>query len=477
MIGKRDILDTAAATGLNPHIIEKDYALGWALAGIFAHDELASAWVFKGGTCLKKCYFETYRFSEDLDFTLLDPGHLDGGFLKRCFAEVAEWIYEQSGLEFPAGSQDFDLYENPRGKVSCQGKLSYRGPVSSRDLPRIKLDLTADERVVLAPVQAKIFHPYSDAPADGIAVLAYSYEEAFAEKVRALAERTRPRDLYDVVNLYRNVEARPSVAVLRDVLAQKCAFKGIPLPKVSQLDSHKAELEAAWHGMLAYQLPALPPAETFWQALPEFFAWLEGAVPAQPASYTLSAGETLIRDRTLRLPLRSAAQSHLEIIRFAAANRLCVTLQYQGSNRTIEPYSLRRTQDGNFILHAWNVDRDAHRSYRIDRIEGARITDRAFSPRYAVELTPNGPVPVQDTERRPLSGSPAPFGGLTPARSGVTRARRPGSASYGPTYVYQCGVCGKKFSKKKMSNVLGKHKMPGGYPCSGRTGYLIDTKY
>jgi len=30
------------------------------------------SWAFKGGTCLKKCYFETYRFSEDLDFTLTE---------------------------------------------------------------------------------------------------------------------------------------------------------------------------------------------------------------------------------------------------------------------------------------------------------------------------------------------------------------------------------------------------------------------
>ena len=35
-----------------------------------SHDEISETWVFKGGTCLKKCFFETYRFSEDLDFTL-----------------------------------------------------------------------------------------------------------------------------------------------------------------------------------------------------------------------------------------------------------------------------------------------------------------------------------------------------------------------------------------------------------------------
>lgn len=58
MIGKRELLDIAAAAGLNPHVIEKDYALGWALAGIFAHPDIRENWIFKGGTCLKKCYFE-----------------------------------------------------------------------------------------------------------------------------------------------------------------------------------------------------------------------------------------------------------------------------------------------------------------------------------------------------------------------------------------------------------------------------------
>jgi predicted nucleotidyltransferase component of viral defense system len=52
------------------------------LAGIYAHEELAGSWIFKGGTCLKKCFFETYRFSEDLDFTLRNVAHLDEVFLK-----------------------------------------------------------------------------------------------------------------------------------------------------------------------------------------------------------------------------------------------------------------------------------------------------------------------------------------------------------------------------------------------------------
>ncbi len=70
MIDRREILEAASSFSLLPSIVEKDYILGWMLAGINAHEELSESWIFKGGTCLKKCYFETYRFSEDLDFTL-----------------------------------------------------------------------------------------------------------------------------------------------------------------------------------------------------------------------------------------------------------------------------------------------------------------------------------------------------------------------------------------------------------------------
>jgi len=403
MIGKPEIIQIAGQVNLNPYVVEKDYALGWLLAGIYANNRIADSWIFKGGTCLKKCFFETYRFSEDLDFTLQDESHLDETFLKEVFAEIGEWVYEQSGLEVPADRQAFDIYDNPRGQKNCQGKFYYRGPVSpiaAAGWPRIKLDLTADERVVLPPVRTPIFHPYSDAPDGDVIVLSYAYEEAFGEKVRALAERTRPRDLYDVINLYRNTEARPSPAVMLDVLRQKCEFKGIDLPKVADLDPRRNDLEAAWANMLHHQLPSLPPVDSFWDVLPEFFAWLEsGLAPEIPASYAAAAGETILRERTLRLPVAPALQSHLEVIRFAAANRLCVDLDYKDSTRRIEAYSLRRTKDEHIVLHAWDTEKNAHRSYRVDRIQAARATNQVFAPRYAVELTPSGPVVIPSTAR------------------------------------------------------------------------------
>jgi predicted nucleotidyltransferase component of viral defense system len=389
LISSQEIVDAATASGLTPHVVEKDYVLGWLLWGINASEQLSTSWVFKGGTCLKKCFFETYRFSEDLDFTLKDESHIDDSFLQETLSEVCDNIYEHTGIEFPEEMRAFKIYENPRGQKSCQGRIAYRGPVSppGKNAPRIKLDLTADEVLVLPPAVSPVYHPYSDAPSNGIAVTSYSYEEAFGEKIRALGERTRPRDLYDVINLYRNDEARPDHAVLLDVLMQKCDFKGIDLPNMDSIRPHRDDLAGSWNNMLEHQLPVLPPLQSFWDVLPEFFNWLVGIHQARVlAPFSGATSEEVLRARTGLITGLEHAKSAINIIRFAASNRLLVSLQYQGSLRLIEPYSLRRTNEGNIILHAHNVDKDEHRSYRVDRIQGATVIDQTFVPRHQIEL-------------------------------------------------------------------------------------------
>ena len=210
MIDREEIRELAREFLLDPNVVEKDYALGWLLAGLAAHPSLADNWIFKGGTCLKKCFFETYRFSEDLDFTLRDPSHLDVAFLSRTIAEVADWVYDTSGLELPETARKFEVYENPRGKLAGQARIGYRGPLGrTNEVPRIKLDLTSDEILVLLPLRRAIHHPYSDEPEEGLSALCYAFEEVFAEKVRALTERMRPRDLYDVVHLHRRHDLQP----------------------------------------------------------------------------------------------------------------------------------------------------------------------------------------------------------------------------------------------------------------------------
>ncbi|MBX3073799.1 nucleotidyl transferase AbiEii/AbiGii toxin family protein [Candidatus Obscuribacterales bacterium] len=470
MIDKRDILDLASSLGLLPNVVEKDYVLGWILAGIYNHPALVDAWVFKGGTCLKKCFFETYRFSEDLDFSLRDEAHLDANFLQNTLSEVMEWVSERSGLTLPPDQIGIDIYQNPRGNPSCQGKIAYRGPVtpSGKTLPKIKLDLTADEKLVLPAVVSPVFHPYRDCPEDGLWIKSYAYAEAFAEKVRALGERTRPRDLYDVVNLYRHVENRPSAAVLRNVLEQKCQYKSIPLPTANALGTHRADLEAQWEHMLKHQLPALPPVDEFWNSLPEIFNWImSGTEVPQRARMELVSGEFLVRSRVLPLTVPARARAALEIIRFAAANHLCVDLLYDKKVRRIEPYSLRQTGEGNFVLHAIRSDSGEPRSYRLDRIQRASVTAQTFSPRYLIELTGSGPLPV------PQPGIPS----RNVVNNSGVRGQKNRSTSSGPVYVFRCGVCKKTFNRKSMNGMLNPHKHPKGYPCSGRYGTLVRTKY
>lgn len=467
MIDKREILEAATSFSLTPNIVEKDYVLGWILAGINAHEELTDNWVFKGGTCLKKCYFETYRFSEDLDFTLRNEEHLDEDFLRPAFEEVAAWVTEQSGLTIPADQLEFDVYDNPRGRPNCQGKIAYRGPVSptSGGWPKIKLDLTADETLVLPSVRREVFHPYSDRPEGGIWANCYAYEEAFGEKLRSLGERTRPRDLYDVVNLYRHADNRPSAAVLLDVVRQKCAYKAISVPTFQSLIPHREALEAMWSDMLSHQLPVLPPLNDFWDALPEIFSWIGGAPAPQRTVIQYGADETAVQARVLPIGVPLRSRSTLEIIRFAAVNHLCVDLTYDGSVRRIEPYSLRQTAEGHFVLHAVRIDSGEHRSYRVDRMQGATVTSQVFSPRYAVELTATGPLPVGSSTAMPRIGRMP-----TTRRAARTRLQ-------GPTYVYRCSVCGKTFNKKKMDGSLNAHKNRQGYPCYGRYGTHVRTKY
>ncbi len=462
---------------LTASIIEKDYVLGWVLAGISNHPELSTSWVFKGGTCLKKCYFETYRFSEDLDFTFTNPDHQNESFLINAFREVADWVYNASGIEIPHELIRFEVYKNPRGKISIQGRVAYRGPLKpGGDLPGIRLDLIDDEVLVMDSASREVHHPYSDRPEGGIYAQCYCFEEVFAEKIRALAERLRPRDLYDVIHLYRHDSTKHARHIILSTLEKKCAFKGIPVPTMDILEGkpERAELATEWENMLGYQVPVLPPFEQFWQELPEMFEWLYHAVEKVAAPAMSGMGMSL--DETWRPPAMAQAwhtETPLELIRYAAANRLCVDLKYQGIRRLIEPYSLRRTRDGNLLLYAVKHNTGEDRSYRVDRIQNVEVTKIPFTPRYIIEMTTSGPISAPLATMR-TSG----IGSIRPRQIRPTGRRTKSSISdYGPKYIFECSYCGKRFTHRTNDSKLNKHKDKHGYPCPSRTGMYVTTKF
>ncbi len=344
-----------------------------------------------------------------------------------------------------------------------------------RDLPRIKLDLTNDEILVLKPELREMHHPYSDRLEEGIHVQCYSFEELFAEKIRALAERLRPRDLYDVIHLYRHYGNHRNRVLVLSTLKTKCEFKNIPVPTVESLENRpeRAELVTEWENMLGHQLPMLPPFDQFWNELPAIFEWLYRAVEKAPPSPMPLMGASV--DETWSPPLMAHAwhaAAPLEVVRFAAANRLCVDLTYAGTRRIIEPYSLRRTREGNLLLYAVKHGTGEDRSYRVDRIQGASATKTPFSPRYVVELAASGPLSIQPSIRGGIGST----GYKSPETGEINRYSGSPASSLGPKYVFQCSLCGRQFTHKSYDASINSHKNKQGYPCPGRYGVYITTK-
>jgi predicted nucleotidyltransferase component of viral defense system len=228
VIPRRELDDLRGEWSLDIGVVEKDYVRGWLFAGIAAHPELAATWMFKGGTCLRKCYYETFRFSEDLDFTLIRAGSEEPSDLQRIFAEIGEWLQEAAGIELVLDDNAFRRRHNRRGRPTTQGRISYRGPNPTRGvLPKVKFDITSDELLTQPAMLRPIGHQYSDQPLPVQGVASYPITELFGEKLRALAERCRPRGLYDVVHLHRHPDLMTRASAVAEVLQRKFEHAGV----------------------------------------------------------------------------------------------------------------------------------------------------------------------------------------------------------------------------------------------------------
>lgn len=459
MIGRADLEERVREWGLREDIVEKDYVIGWVLWGIGSDDGLAATWAFKGGTAIKKCYLETYRFSEDLDFTVLPGGPIAPDEFMPILEEILGRVAEESGINF-SGRPPY-AKPHPSGQYA-EVRVYYQGPRGSPMVTAIRLDLLAREKVVRPTVLRQVQHSYPDELPSPATVRCYSLAEIFAEKIRAMGERGRPRDLYDIVNLFRRDELRDGREEIHAILVEKCEGKGVPVPTFETINAGtiRQELEADWSNMLAHQLLALPPLESFWEELPRLFEWLAGRLVVEsPATVPLGADDV---PEWAPPPTVSTwgAPVPLEAIRFAATNHLCVELGYGGTTRIIEPYSLRQSRAGNLLLYSTRVDNRELRAYRVDRIESVRVTNQPFVPAFRVEFSSAGPI-----QAAPLATTP-PRGGRISRRT-----------HSGPVYVVECFSCRKQFRRKRRNTSLRPHKTPDGWPCSGRRGYLVDTEY
>ena len=413
MIPKAEVLSVANDTGLFPTTVEKDYILGWVLFGIANHGDLR-LWLLKGGTCLKKCFFDTYRFSEDLDFTVLDNGIYTAAEIETALKEVCEWVNREAGIEFPPERLRIEELTNPRGNQTFQTRLSFVGPLRmpAAKIQRIRFDITRDEVVVDPPDKRPVYHPYSDAPADSPRIRCYTLHEILAEKTRALHERSgRSRDVYDVVNIDRNFRDEVVVDRAREILEAKFRYKGLPTPTtdliLASVDTET--LASDWQNALGHQLAVLPPMDDFLLALRDAVEWLVGegepATPQeiipgradeQPVPRLRFAGAPQLGalGRGISAPLAigpSAYSSAMDRVRYAARNRLLARVGYHGVERLVEPYSLRLPGTGNLLLYVFERERggswsDSIKAFKVAEISDVEVTSIPFQPRYLVEL-------------------------------------------------------------------------------------------
>jgi hypothetical protein len=156
VIARADIVERVGEWQLTEEVIEKDYVLGWLLWGIATDAVLGNQWVFKGGTCLKKCYIETYRFSEDLDFTVMPRGPIRPEDVLPLLKRVVERVGQASGIDFSAREPALRLRP---GELTAEGRVYYVGPRGTPGPARVQLALAADEPVLRPPGLRDIAHP------------------------------------------------------------------------------------------------------------------------------------------------------------------------------------------------------------------------------------------------------------------------------------------------------------------------------
>ena len=271
MIRHKDIIDKANEWDVPRDTVDKDYVLGHFIDSFYTFEENRSLFVFKGGTCLRKCYFPYYRFSEDLDFTVTDKNfNISISFLKR----IADECTKKSGILFG------NVKEKPK-KVHDDNKfhviefvIPFWGanhPKKNLPIPqtewqtRIELDFSSYENI-LTPIEYRgIHHHYNDILQTNV-IPVYSLKEIFTEKIRSFEQRRYKavRDYYDVWYIMQNANFE-NWDEIRSLLIEKCKDKDVILnPFMFHDDNRKYDLQKSWSSSIKNQLSDLPEFESVW---------------------------------------------------------------------------------------------------------------------------------------------------------------------------------------------------------------------
>lgn len=280
MILLKEISEIAAKKGVVKSTIDKDWALGHFIDAMFTLPDLRRNLVFKGGTCLKKCYFPDYRFSEDLDFTSVDSEfRLTNKHLIEISAFLMDRVQMQTHLESLRNLVYNDRLTGYEATIKFWGSDHPRNetpPPPARWLTKIKIEIILYEIMAFPVIPKNVIHPYSDRLTENAhGIPCYSIEEVLAEKMRALVQRsyTAPRDFYDLWYLTtQNINLNYTEIV--KAFHTKMNFKGHSYTGIEQLinPENDKKLTGAWKNSLSHQIPGeLPTYENVKTVLLELF--------------------------------------------------------------------------------------------------------------------------------------------------------------------------------------------------------------
>ena len=281
MISKNEINRIATAKRIRTSTIDKDWVLGHFIDAIFSISECRENLIFKGGTCLKKCRFPDYRFSEDLDFTAkYDTFVFDRPMLENIVRLVT------NRTEIPLHIQSLESLHFNSLLTGYSAHIAYWGadhrkdqqpPEPARWLSSIKIEIILYEKMMFEAEKGRVLHPYSDTLSENAAdIPIYSIHEVLAEKLRALIQRsyTAPRDYYDIWYLSQHVKDIDWRQVMQAFYA-KAEYKGLSFTGVEQIINPSTDkiLKSAWKNSLEHQitLGELPDYDTVREDLLRLF--------------------------------------------------------------------------------------------------------------------------------------------------------------------------------------------------------------
>lgn len=223
--------------------------LSWILKGVSQHEQLSKNIVFKGGTVLKKIYFEDYRFSEDLDFTLLD-NEITNDQIFAWFREAFEYIRDEANIPLDI----IDNNEHEDGGINFY--ISYVGPLGGQGSnKKVKVDISRSEKLQFEPVLNPAYIDYSDL--EDYNLLCYPLKEVLIEKLRSVMQRMAARDFYDI--WYLLVVHGMEADFYLDEFRKKCTSKGLnsaDFPK--KLAERLPQYKGRWKSSMSEQIQDLP---------------------------------------------------------------------------------------------------------------------------------------------------------------------------------------------------------------------------